>query len=159
MKLPNSVCSSQDLNALVQEIHEYGKWFMHNEIKGQVKVTTASPPPALSPGALELVREVGTKKLLTSKLIDELIVALESFKKVAPTLTITLAAPATNDVKRALVDSVRLHIAPNALVTFKFNSTICGGMVIVYGSHVFDWSFRRQIIAGRAAFPKELMRV
>lgn len=159
VQLPNTVSSLQDLNALTLEIRGYGKWFAANAIKERVHAKNATPPPALSPGALELIRAASGKKLLSATELDKLIDDLETAKKTAPTITITLAAPATGDVKQKLVASCREHIASDALVNFKFNATILGGMVISYGSHVFDWSFRRQILANRAHFTEVLRSV
>lgn len=159
VRLPDSVSSVQDLTALIVEIRGYAKWFAHNAIKERVHAKNATPPPTLSDGALELVRSIGSGKLLSSQALDQLIEALEEAKRSADTITITLAAPATGSVKQALVRSCREHIAPNALVTFKFNSGLCGGMVLHVGSHVFDWSFRRQILENRSRFPEVLRHV
>lgn len=157
--LPSTVSSLQDLSALTLEIRDYAKWFAHNAIKARVNAKNVTPPPTLTPGALEMVRAVGGKKLLDQQVLDSLILDLETAKKSAPTITITLAAPATGDVKQALVSTCRQHIDSSALVTFKFNASLCGGMVINYGSHVFDWSFRRQILANRAKFTEVLRSV
>jgi hypothetical protein len=159
MTLPNSVSSQQDLSALTLEIRDYSKWFAHNAIKERVHAKNAVLPPSLSPGALELVRSASNKKLLSQQDLDELITMLESAKKTAPTVTITLAAPASGDLKQTLVGACRANIADNALVNFKFNSSLLGGMVIHHGSHVFDWSFRRQILASSAKFTEVLRRV
>lgn len=156
--LPSSVSSQQDLGVLALEIKNYASWFAHNAIKQRVHAKNATPPPTLSAGALAMVRDASSKKLLTQAALDELLRAIEDAKK-APNITITLAAPATTDIKQTLVTACRAHIAENAFVSFKFNSSLCGGMVITYGSHVFDWSFRRQILANRAAFPEVLKRV
>jgi hypothetical protein len=159
VQLPNTVSSLQDLSTLTLEIREYAKWFAQNAIKERVHAKNVTPPPALTPGAQELVRSIGSKKLLSGQDLEGLIAELENAKKTAPTITVTLAAPATPDVKQKLVDACRKNIADNALVTFKFNSGLCGGMVINYGSHVFDWSFRRQILANRAKFTEVLRSV
>lgn len=159
IQLPNTVSSQQDLSTLTLEIREYAKWFAHNAIKERVHAKNATPPPTLTPGALELIRAASNKKLLSSQDLDQLIAGLEDAKKSAPTITITLAAPATSDIKQRLVGSCRAHIADNALVNFKFNSGLCGGMVIHHGSHVFDWSFRRQILENRAKFTEVLRSV
>lgn len=159
VQLPSSVSSLQDLSTLTLEIREYAKWFAHNAIKERVHAKNATPPPMLSAGAQELVRTIGSKKLLSGQDLEQLIVALEDAKKTASSITVTLAAPATPDVKQKLVEACRKNIADNALVTFKFNSGLCGGMVIHYGSHVFDWSFRRQILANRTKFSEVLRSV
>lgn len=156
--LPSNVSSLQDLSALIIEIRSYSKWFNANAIKERVHAKNATPPPTLSSGALELIRAVGSKKLLTQAALDALIQDLETAKTKAPSITITLAAPANRDIKQTLVAACRANIADDALVSFKFNSSILGGLVIGYGSHVFDWSFRRQILDNRSAFAEVLKR-
>lgn len=145
--------------ALELELREYAKWFTHNAIKERTHAKHASPPPALSDVALQLMRSSSGTSLLSQKHLEELVDALEHYKSHALTLTITLAAPAPNSLKQTLVGWCREHISPNVLVNFQFNSTILGGMVIRYGSHIFDWSFRRRIMEARADFPEVLRRV
>jgi hypothetical protein len=159
LALPNSVSSLQDVSTLSVEIKEYSKWWAHNAIKIRAGAKKGTPPPALSDGAMELVRNVSGKKLLDQKMLDTIIAGLEEYKRGAHTATITLAAPAPRSVKLALVTWCRENIDPGILVSFEFNSTLLGGMVVRYGSHVFDWSFRRQILASRATFPEVLRRV
>lgn len=159
VQLPSDVSSQQDLAALIIEIRGYSKWFAANAIKARVHAKNATPPPTLSDGALELVRAASGKKLLDATQLEDLVSSLESLRASASTITITLAAPATSGVKKQLVASCREHIASDALVTFKFNASILGGMVISYGSHVFDWSFRRAILANRAHFSEVLASV
>lgn len=159
LNLPDSVSSAQDLSALTMEIHEYAKWFAHNAIKERAHAKRGVPPPIVSAGALELIRSCSGTKLLTQKSLDDLIHELELFKKTASIITITLAAPPTGDIKATLVAWCRKNISKNILVNFRFNSTLLGGMVVRFGSHVFDWSFRRQILNERSKFPEVIRRV
>jgi hypothetical protein len=159
LALPNSVSSLQDLSTLINEVKEYGKWWTHNAIKHRAGAKKGTPPPVLSEAALELIRASSGKKLLDQRTIDNLIKELEGYKKTAPTATVTLAAPAPKSVKLEIVTWFRENIDPSILVTFEFNSTLLGGMVVRYGSRVLDWSFRRQILAGRGNFPEVLRRV
>lgn len=159
LSLPNSVSSLQDLSTLTLEMHAYATWWSHNAIKQRVGAKKGTPPPALSPAGLELIRSVSGSKLLTQATLDSILKELEEFKRTAPTLTITLSAPAPASVKATLVEWCRKNIDSRMLVNFQFNSTILGGMVIHYGSRVFDWSFRRQILASRQQFPEVLRRV
>lgn len=157
--LPNSVSSLQDLAALEVDIKEYAKWFTHNEIKSRLHAKKGSPPPIVSNGALEMIRTVSSGTLLTHKHLDSLLTDIATFRKQAESLTITLAAPASGEMKKTLVSWCREHISHNILVSFSFNSTLCGGMVIRYGSHVYDWSFRRTILNERGRFTEVLRRV
>lgn len=159
LKLPDSVSSSQDLTSLQLEIREYARWFAHDAMKQRVSGKSTTDSPVLSIAANDLLRSWTNKASLTQHDLDELIKMLDNYKRSASTLTITLAAPPTNDIKKTLVAWCRDNIAPDVLVSFQFNSTLLGGMVIRYGSRVFDWSFRRQILAARANFPEVLRRV
>ena len=97
--------------------------------------------------------------MIDQHMLDELIATLEVYRKTATTVTITLAAPATSEIKKTLVNWCRHNISADILVSFQFNATILGGMVVRHGSRVFDWSFKRQILAARANFPEVLRRV
>lgn len=158
LQLPSSVSSPQDVASLVQEVHSYSKWLLQTSIKKRVGSNNADQPPELTPAATELIRNWSAQQPDT-KSLDSLVATLEEFKKTAPSLTITLAAPAPGDLKQKLVAWFRQNVSPDVLVTFKFNATLLGGMVVHYGSHIFDWSFRRQILANRAKFPEVLRRV
>jgi hypothetical protein len=159
LQLPNSVASMQDLRALTLDVREYAKWFSHAVVKMHVNGTQVPKPPGVSAAASELIHAWGEQKQLNQKSLDELIETLEEIKSSAQSMTITLAAPPSGDLKQTLVTWCRENIAPGMLVSFKFNSTLLGGMVVHYGSHVFDWSFRRQILAARQTFPEILRRV
>lgn len=158
-KLDESISSLQDLKSLILEIHEYERWFSHNAIKKQVHVRTATKPPELTPAARAVMREWSTGKELTVKSLDELIKTLEAYGHKAPSISITLAALPSAGLKKTLVAWCRNNISPNIMVDFQFNSTLLGGLVVRSGSHVFDWSFRRQILAERNKFPEVLRRV
>ena len=159
LKIPDSVSSPQDLAALLLEMREYARWFAHESIKKRVNAKHASDAPVISPAATELVRGLESKKPLDRQSLDALIETLEDYKKAAPSLTITLPAPPTNSLKTTLVAWCRKNIAPDILVTFRFNSALLGGMIVHYGSRVFDWSFRRQLLVARERFPEVLRRV
>jgi hypothetical protein len=159
LKLPDSVASQQDLAALVAEVRDYAKWWVHESIKKRINVKHTSVPPQVSPGAAQIIHEWGSKKELSRVRFDELITTLQGYSKSATTITITLPAPASPAIKATLVGWCRTNIAPDVFVTFGFNATLLGGMVVRFGSRVYDWSFRRQILANRANFPEVLRRV
>ena len=159
LRLPDSVSSIQDITGLTLEIREYAKWFSHAVIMKKIDSKKVSKPPTLSASASEMLRSWADGKSLTRQSLDELIASLEKSKRTSETITIVLAAPATNDIKRQLVAWCRKNISDNILVTFQFNATLLGGMVVRYGSRIFDWSFRRKILANRGHFPEVLKNV
>lgn len=157
--LPPDICSIEDLEALIFELQNYASWYTHNSIKQTVNAKSAARPPVLSQSALLMLRGIVSGGLLTQAHLDTLIDQLVSYKNQAPTMTITLAAPAGQQLKARLTGWCRDTIDANMLVSFRFNSTILGGMVVQYGSRIFDWSFRRAIHTKRSAFPEVLRRV
>jgi len=158
-RLPDSIASPQDLNALLIEIQQYAKWFEHESIKKQINAKHPSESPTLSPSALEILRSHEANKALDQSSLESIIDTLEKYKKTSPSITVTLAAPPTGTVKNTLVAWCRKNIAPDVLVAFQFNATLLGGIVVRYGSHIFDLSFRRQILAARERFPEVLRNV
>lgn len=160
VKLPKTVASPQDLSALTLEIKEYAKWYAHEAIKGRFGTyKPSSNAPILSAGASEMIRSWFGNKEPNRLGFDGLIRTLEQYSKSSQLVTITLAAPAPNSLKATLVEWFRTNVSPDILVSFQINSLLLGGMVVRYGSRVFDWSFRRQIIDNKASFPEVLRRV
>ena len=163
LKLPNTVSSAQDIQALIIEVKEYAKWHAHAAIKERVDVKSNTAAPLVSPAATEVISALGKGKAVSpqniSDSIGDLIADLEEYRDTATQITITLAAPATNEIKHKLTTWCRENISLTALVSFKFNSTLLGGMVVRHGSRIFDWSFRRQILNSRANFAEALHNV
>ena len=158
LNLQDSVSSPQDLKAIILDIRKYAHWFTQYAIKLRVSGSIAIEPPAVSQVAASLINGL-PKDEQNQKGLDELIKSLEALEATSPHITITLAALPPNSLKRTLVAWCRENIEPNILVDFRFNSTLLGGMVIQYGSHIYDWSFRRQIMTARGSFPEVLRRV
>lgn len=159
LKLPSSVSSTHDLTALILEVREYTKWYLQYSNAVKVKTKYTQDQPEISPTASELIRSWNASSPLSGPSLDALIAELETIKKTAPTVSVTLAAPATSEVKKTLVSWLREHINETVLVTFGFNSNLLGGMVIRYGSTIHDWSFRRAILNERKKFAEILTRV
>lgn len=158
-RLPNSIASSQDLTALILEIKDYAKWFEHESIKLHVNVKHVSKSPELSPSATELIHELSQKKSMNQANLDEMIDMLKEYSLKSPTVTVTLASIPTNNIKKIIVNWFRDNISPNALIDFRFNATILGGIVVHVGSKILDMSFRRQILANKSIIPEVLRRV
>lgn len=163
LELPDSISSTQDLAGLILELGGFARWFSRNAILRRVsskkRKNRDANEPVLSPAATEMIRVWTAKNPMTGISLAKLIKTLEKSKSSALTVTITLASPPTGEVKARLVAWCRKNIAPDIMVTFTFNATILGGMVVRFGSRIFDWSFKRQILAARESFPEVLRRV
>lgn len=144
--LPASIVSPQDLTLVIREVKEYTAWATHETIKhkaGAKKPLTLQPE--LSPAATELISAWSKAHGATADSFRQLTEALERIAKSAPTLTITLADAAPQQVKESLVAWCRENLSGNVLVTFKFSRTLLGGMVVRAGSRIFDWSLHRRL--------------
>lgn len=159
IKLPDSVCSPNDLTALILETREYAKWYEHELIKKRAGSAARSVPPILSPTTGLFLRGLNQSGSLMRVKLEQTLGELEAYKKSAPSITLTLAAPATESVKKVLTIWCRKEISPDILVSFEFNRTLLGGMVVRYGSHVHDWSFRRQLLNNKVRFSEVLASV
>jgi hypothetical protein len=158
--LPDSVISPQDIQALTLDVEKYANWFANATVKIRLKVGHRNAEqPEISTDAAMLIRDWATQKSLSSQSLDELITALKDFGNTALQLTIVLAAPPSSKLKKTLVNWFRHNLTANLLVDFQFRSSLLGGMVVQCGSHIFDWSFRRQILAASNKFPEVLRRV
>ena len=158
MKLPDSVASPQDVDDIILDVRTYAKWFSHNEVKKKAG-SKASPEPDITPAASAVIKTWHGRKNVTVKRLDKLLDDLEQFKTNAPIINITLAAPPSGDVQTQLIAWCRKNIAEDVLVTFRFNRTLLGGLVVRLGSHIYDWSFRRALLDQRDHFPEVLRRV
>ncbi len=160
IKLPDNIWSQQDVKSVTLEIKQFAHWFAQSSVKQRyAQGGSEDPKPPLSETATTVLNESMNGQPLTQKSLDELIAALHNIVDSTAHLTVTLAGPAPNELKRTLIVWFRKNLDPNILVTFQFNATILGGMVMSYGSHTFDWSFRRQILAARTKFPEVLRHV
>lgn len=159
LALPASVSSAQDVTALCLEVQQYAKWYSQYANAAKRSIAYKEPQPDITPIASEIIRQWGKESALSQDSLDQLVKELANKTKSAPTMTITLAAPATSDVKKALVGWARESINPDILITFRFNSTLLGGMVVRAGSQIFDWSFRRVILNERQKLREIISRV
>ena len=159
LNLQTSVSSRQDLKAVIIELQRYVHWFSQNDIKQKVASQQFEGQPELSAAAHDLIGQWHGAKPATQASLAQLIKALEEFAAKALFVSVTLAAPASASLRQAIVGWFRQNVRSDLLVDFNFNATMLGGMVVRYGSHVFDWSFKRQVLANRSKFPEILRHV
>jgi hypothetical protein len=159
LNLQNHVYSQQDLKAAILEVKKYASWLKQTEVKMRVTHNNSYELPEVSQVATNIINEWLEGQPPSPKSLEDLIAKLADFEAIAPRVTITLAAPPPGSLKQTITEWFRQNVDPNILVNFKFNGTILGGMVVSYGSHVHDWSFRREILSARTKFPEVLRSV
>lgn len=159
IQLPSDLYSHQDFKEVILEVRSYARWVNQSAVKKKVAKASSSEPPSLSAAASSLIKQWQPEDQKSTPSFDELITALEDYAAMAPKMTITLGALPPASLKKKLVSWCRKNIDPRILVEFHYNSTMLGGMVVRYGSHIHDWSFKRQIQASINKFPEILRHV
>ena len=161
MKLvvPDTVASAQDLAIVIRDVQSYSKWASRELIKQKVAGKSAGTQPIVGKEASDIIRTWSEGEPITQASIDALVQSLEDYKKTAPTITITLAAIPAGDVKAKLAAWCRKELSQNVLISFRLNRNILGGMVVSYGSHIHDWSFKRKLLESNTQFSEVLASV
>ncbi len=149
----------QDIKALILDVRKYARLYLHNGVKKRASVANSEELAVISQAAGQLISELASDNGLSQIDLDNLIAELETVATQSPVARLTLAAPPSSALKKKLVDWCREHISAEILIDFQFSASILGGIVVQYGSHVHDWSFRRQILASRSKFAETLHRV
>jgi hypothetical protein len=159
-QLPEDIWSPSDLTELIADLHRYAEWLSSYSVKQRVagQAVTMTPPP-LSARAVASLQQLQEKQALTVAGVEALITDLQQFQSRARVVTFTLAGPPSHGLQKRVVAWCRQTLSPDVLVSFQFNATILGGVVVRYGSHIFDWSYRRQILANRGKFAEILRSV
>ncbi len=158
LKLPANVASYQDLSQLLLELQHYRQWQTQAQVKQQVEASSGLAPE-LSDNAATIIDEWHNGKQPSVKTLDQLIDSVQELKDSSPTISITLAAPSGPKLKAQLASWCRDNLDPNALIDFSFDSTILGGMVVRWNSHIYDWSFRTKILSNKKRFTEVLRHV
>lgn len=160
IQLPDSVWSPEDVAELIADMQRYEQWLSSYDVKRRVNPELPmSGQPNVSAVTVACLQVLHDHNTLNQAGVEELITELQAVQNQAPRIAFTFAAPASNGLKKQIVAWCRKHVAPNTLVSFQFNATILGGMVVRYGSHIFDWSFKRGILANRSKFAEILRNV
>lgn len=159
IQLPSTVISPRDIAELEMELLSYGDWFRHNAIKQELHLSKGTMMPGLSQTAVSLLQQVAKDNRLSFQILDQLLKDVRSLRQHAPTMTVTLAAPPSRQLQQTIAGWCRKELNDATLIEFRFNATLLGGIVIRYGSHVYDWSFRRALLTQRHQFAEVLRRV
>ena len=157
--LPSSISSPQDLTNLILEIEKYNKWYLERFNAISAKSTYKAPQPDISRIALDLIISWDKQEQLDPERINTKINELRHISRSAPVITITLAAPAPMGIKNEIVSWCRQNLNAQVLVSFQFNSTILGGIILRTGSKVYDWSFKHNLLNVNTTFTEVLDRV
>lgn len=145
LHLPLDLYSPEQLSAVIIELRGYNGALRDTAVRARAVHATPGAPHA-SALLLAVMHEAdmsATDPAQTEKLLKE----LEAIRDKAPTAHMMMAALPNRDLKRKLTDWFRTEIHPFALLTFATRADIGGGFILQAGSHVYNYSFREQLLS------------
>lgn len=146
MNLPIELYSPDQLSAIMLELFTYTGNLRDTMVRAKTAHRKGTPKaPEISAmllGVLHLADVAADDLDKTEKLLKE----LEHIRAHAPVIRITLAGLPNRELKQQLTVWFREQIHPSALLTFSVRSDIGGGIVLQAGSHIYDFSFKKQLL-------------
>ncbi len=145
VRLPVDLYSPDQLGAIILELRSYIAALHDALVRDQVAHTQNVAAPhtsALLMGVLRSANVSPTDQAEVEKVLKE----LEAIRSKAPAAHLMMAALPNRELKRRLVEWFRDEIHPYMLLTFATRTDIGGGVVIQAGSHIYNYSFREQIL-------------
>jgi hypothetical protein len=145
IQLPTDLYSPDQLGAVILELRSYLSLLRDTSVRAHLAQAEAGAPhaSALLLGVLRSTNIELTDQLKIEKALKE----LEVIRSKAPAAHLMMAALPNRDLKRKLIDWFRTEIHPYMLLTFATRTDIGGGVVIQAGSHIYNYSFRQQILS------------
>lgn len=149
VRLPVDLYSPDQLSAVILELRAHTSALRDAAVRAKTTGATITAPAhtsALLLGALKGAGVSTTDQAGAEKLLRE----LEAIRDKAPAVHLMMAALPNRDLKRKLTEWFRSEIHPYTLLTFATRADMGGGVIIQAGSHVYDFSFRQQILGHKA---------
>lgn len=111
--------------------------------------------PAISRQLKEIL-ELNKQSIVSSKDRATLIRQLKTTKEKAPVIHITFASEPEPSILVQLISWIRTNLHPSALVTIGVQPAIVGGCVFRTPDHIYDFSFRNQLVASKSLLTDRL---
>jgi hypothetical protein len=141
-ELPAAVYSPQLLESVIYDVQVYLDWVRQNQIRRKVG---AKPKP--EPNHVLVIEAWLNGQPPTLESIEELLSHLKALK--LPQIHITLAALPNQNQRETLVKWFRTNTTPHLLVSFVADRNLGGGVVIRTPNHVYDYTWKQELVAAR----------
>lgn len=154
--LPPAIYSPQLLESVIYDLQYYLDWIRQNQIRKQVGAHPKAEPNH-SDETVVVIEAWLAGRPATLASIEALLEHLKSLK--LPEVHLTLAALPNRAQREALVNWFRNNITPHLLVSFIADRNLGGGLVVRTPNHVFDYSWKQQLLASKEKLAGILKRV
>jgi hypothetical protein len=154
--LPPAVYSPQLLEAVVYDIEVYLNWYRQNQVKKQVGAAV-DPEPTHSAETVLVIEAWLQGQPPTLDSLEQLVDTLRGLD--LPVVHVMLAALPNRSQRETLVNWFRNSATPQLLVSFVADRNLGGGIVVRTPNHVYDYTWKQQLLAGREKLAGILKRV
>lgn len=145
-ELPAAVYSPQILESVIYDVQVYLDWARQNQIRRKVGTDPKSEPNHSDETVLVIEAWLnGQPPTLES--IEQLLQHLRALK--LPQVHITLAALPNRSQRETLVKWFRTNTTSHLLVSFVADRNLGGGIVVRTPNHVFDYTWKQELVAAR----------
>lgn len=155
-ELPAAVYSPALLESVIYDIQYYLDWIRQNQIRLQVGAKPKDEPNHSD----ETVLVIESWLAGQPPTVQSLEALLDHLKHLnLPEIHLMLAALPNRGQREALVTWFRTNTTPHLLVSFVADRNLGGGVVVRTPNHVYDYSWKQQLIAGRDKLAGIIKRV
>jgi hypothetical protein len=155
-ELPAAVYSPQLLESVIYDVQVYLDWVRQNQIRRKVG-TKLKEEPNHSDETVLVIEAWLAGQPPTLEAIEDLLEHLKALK--LPTVHVTLAALPNRTQRETLVKWFRTNTTPHLLVSFVADRNLGGGIVVRTPNHVYDYTWKQELVAARDKLAGILRRV
>jgi len=155
-ELPPAVYSPSLLESVRYDIQYYLDWVHQNQIRTKVGAKPKDEPSHSAETVL-VINAWQAGRPTTIESLEALQDHLRTLK--LPEVHIMLAALPNRAQREVLVSWFRTNVSPHLLLSFVADRNLGGGLVVRTPNRVFDYTWKAQLVAGRAKLAEILKRV
>jgi len=155
-ELPAAVYSPQLLESVIYDIQYYLDWIRQNQIRQKVGAA-AKAQPNHSDETVLVIEAWLDGRPVTLELVQSLLDQLKALK--LPQVHVTLAALPNGSQRETIVKWFRTNTNPRVLVSFVADRNVGGGLVVRTPNHVYDYTWKQELVSARDKLAGILKRV
>lgn len=140
--IPNELYSPDLINLALFELDRYTSAVRNAEAR---TMSTPEPPTGLARVFTAMSVNPGNLQDL-----EDLKTQLKAYLEKSPTVNVILSSQPNNSVKQQITQWFRQQISPNILLNFSVRSDIGGGVIVMAGSRIYDFSFKSALLANKS---------
>lgn len=146
IKLPDFIYSHEQIGLYLLQLEHYKSVLLKRRVGGGPSLGTQKERRDGISGQLEkYLIEKAPKEGITNEFLEEISELLNKVRDTGPRLHLTFASIPGADLKHQLTMWVRENIHEFALVSFHYDQSIIGGLVIRTRNKIFDFSYAKEL--------------